>query len=100
MNYKVSNNKHTTDEDKNNQIHSQINIHNKHLKNITKNEKYKKLNMTEYKRYMNITGKLNNISITERKTEYNYTLVKQHFYKWTLNITQLHFDETSNKHKK
>ena len=80
MNYKISNNKHT-DKDKNNQIHSQINIHNKHLKNITKIEKYKKLNMTEYKTYMNITGKLNNISITEHKTEYNYTLVKQHFYK-------------------
>ena len=100
MNYKISNNKHTTDKDKNNQIHSQINIHNKHLKNITKIEKYKKLNMTEYKTYMNITGKLNNISITEHKAEYNYLLVKQHFYEWTLNRTQLHFDETSNKHKK
>ena len=32
--YKVSKNKHTTDEDKNKQIHSQIKIHNEHLKNI------------------------------------------------------------------
>ena len=39
-NYKVSKNKHTTDEDKNKQIHSQIKIH---LKKITKIEKYKKL---------------------------------------------------------
>ena len=34
--------KHTTDEDKNKQIHSQIKIHNEHFKNITKIEKYKK----------------------------------------------------------
>ena len=54
-NYKVSKNKHTTDEDKNKQIHLQIKIHNEHLKNITKIEKYKKLNMTEHKTDMNIT---------------------------------------------
>ena len=48
-NYRVSNNKHTTDEDKNKQIHLQIKIHNEHLKNINKIEKYKKLNMTEHK---------------------------------------------------
>ena len=40
-NCKVSKNKHTTNEDKNNQIHSQIKIHNEHLKNINKIEKYK-----------------------------------------------------------
>ena len=34
--------KHTTDEDKNKQIHSQIKIHNEHFKDITKIEKYKK----------------------------------------------------------
>ena len=50
LNYKVSKNKRTTDEDKNNQIHSQIKIHNEHLKNINKIEKYKKLNMAEHKR--------------------------------------------------
>ena len=33
-NYKVAKNKHKTDEDKNKQIHSQIKIHNEHLKNI------------------------------------------------------------------
>ena len=54
-NYKVSKNKHITDEDKNKQIHSQIKIHNEHLKNIHKIEKYKKLNMTEHKTDMNIT---------------------------------------------
>ena len=53
-NYKVSKNKHTTDEDKNKQIHSQIKIHNEHLKNINKIEKYKKLNMTEHKTDINI----------------------------------------------
>ena len=35
-NYKVSKNKHTTDEDKNKQTHSQIKIHNEHLTNIIK----------------------------------------------------------------
>ena len=35
LNYKVSKNKHTTSENKNNQIHSQIDTHNEHLKNIT-----------------------------------------------------------------
>ena len=44
-NYKVSNNKHKIDEDKNQQIGSQIKIHNEQLKNINKMEKYKKLNM-------------------------------------------------------
>ena len=42
LTYKVSKNKHATDEDKNNQIHSQIKIHSKYLKNINKIEKYKK----------------------------------------------------------
>ena len=54
-NYKVSKNKHTTDEDKNKQIHSQIKIHNEHLKNINKIEKYKKLNLTEHTTDMNFT---------------------------------------------
>ena len=51
----MSKNKHTTDEDKNNQIYSQIKIHNEHLKNINKIENFKKLNMTEHKTDMNIT---------------------------------------------
>ena len=45
-NYKVSKNEQTTKEDKNEQVHSQIKIHNGHLKNITKIDKVKKLNMT------------------------------------------------------
>ena len=54
-NYKVSKNKHTTDEDKNKQIHTHIKIHKEHLKNITKIKKYRKLSMTEHKTDMNIT---------------------------------------------
>ena len=42
--------------DENKQIHSQIKIHNKHLKSITRIGKYKKLNST---------------STTEQKTEHN-----------------------------
>ena len=46
-NHQVSNNELPTIEDKNKQIHSQIKIHNEHLNNITKIEKYKKpLNIT------------------------------------------------------
>ena len=60
LNYKVTKNKHTIDEDKNNQIHSQIKIHNEHLKNIkiegkNKIQKFNKLNMTEHKTDMSIT---------------------------------------------
>ena len=62
-NYKVSKNEHATNEDKKKQAHSQIMIHNKHLKNITRIDKYKK--------------PLNNTSATEHKTEDNYTLVNQ-----------------------
>ena len=55
-NYKASKNKHTTDEDENKQIHSQIKVRNEHLKNINKIERYKKkMNMTDHKRDMNIT---------------------------------------------
>ena len=39
--YKVLRNKHTIDEDNNKQIHSQIKIHNEHLKNINKIENTK-----------------------------------------------------------
>ena len=39
--YKVLRNKHTTDEDNNKQIHSQIKIHNEHLNNINKIENTK-----------------------------------------------------------
>ena len=41
-NCKVTKNEHTTNEDKNKQTHMQIKIHNKHLKNIIKIDKYKK----------------------------------------------------------
>ena len=46
LNYEVSKNKYTTDEGKNNQIHSLTKIHNDHLRNINRIEKYKKLKMT------------------------------------------------------
>ena len=55
LNYKVSKNKHTTDEDKNNEIQLQFKIHQEHLKNVNKIKKYKKLNMTEHKTDMIIT---------------------------------------------
>ena len=41
LKFKVSKNDYATDKDKNNQIHSQIKIHNKHLNNINKIGKYK-----------------------------------------------------------
>ena len=45
--YKVSKNEHATIEDKNKQIHSQIKIHNEHLKNLLKLTNTKnKLNST------------------------------------------------------
>ena len=83
-NYKISKNKHTTNEDKNNQIHSQIKIHNKHLKNDNKIEKYKKLNMTEHKVDMNITKtdkhkiKLSSTSMTEHKTDMNISTFEKY----------------------
>ena len=40
---------------KNNQIHLQIKIHNKHLDNITKVGKYMNMNMKEHKTDMNVT---------------------------------------------
>ena len=49
LKYKLWKNKHTNDKDKNNQIHSQIKIHNEHLNNINNIDKYKKLNMMEHK---------------------------------------------------
>ena len=71
---KVSKNKHATDEDKSKQINSQIKIHNEHLENINKIEKYKKLNMSEHKKGTNITKtekykKLNSTSKTEHKAD-------------------------------
>ena len=41
-NYKVLKNDHTTNEDESKEIHSQVKIHNEHLKNITKIDKHKK----------------------------------------------------------
>ena len=80
LNYKVSKNKHTTDEEKNNQIYAKIKIHNDHLKNINKIEKYKNLNMTEHKRDMNITKtdkcKKNWAALLPRNTELTWTLLK------------------------
>ena len=78
-NYKISKNKHRTNEDINNQIHSQTKIHDKHLKNINKIDKYKKLNMTEQKADMKITKtdkyktNLSNTSMTKHKTDMNIT---------------------------
>ena len=66
-NYKVLRNEHTTNEDENEQIHSQTKIHNEQMKNITEIDKYKKT--------LNIT------STTGHKTEHNYTLVSH-----TINI--------------
>ena len=62
------------------QIHSEIKIHNKRLKNINQIEKYKQLNMTEHKTDMNITKidrnqKLNRNSMTEHKTDMNITKI-------------------------
>ena len=51
LKYKVSKNKHTTDEDKNNQTYQQIKIHNEHLMNITKIDKYDKIDKTEQQFY-------------------------------------------------
>ena len=87
LNYKISKNKHTTDEDKNNQIHSQIKIHNEHLKNINKIEKYKKLDMTEHKTDMNITkiDKYKKLILTEHKRNINITKIEK--YK-KLNMTE------------
>ena len=55
--------------------------------NITKIDKYKKLNMTEHKTDINITEKLSSTSIMEYKTDMNITKIdkykklKQHFYR-------------------
>ena len=88
LKHKVSKNKHTTDEDKNNQIHLQIKIHNEHLMNITRIGKYRKLNMNITKigkyeknwtavlwwstKHMNIT-KYKKLKMTEHKTNMNIT---------------------------
>ena len=40
---------HFYNEDKSKQVHSQIKIHNEHLKNITKNDKYKKTELQSIK---------------------------------------------------
>ena len=55
--------------------------------NITKIDKYKKLNMTELKTDINITEKLSSTSMMEYKTDMNITKIdkykklKQHFYR-------------------
>ena len=78
--------------------------------NITKIEKYKKLNMTEHKTDMNFNKiekykKLSSTSMTEHKTDMNITKIhkykntEQHFYDGTQNRKQPHFGEPNNKHK-
>ena len=67
----VSKNEYTTSEDKNKQIHSQIKVHNEHLKNIIETDKYKK----KKKKKLTSSSKLGH------KTEYNYSLRNQ-----TINI--------------
>ena len=67
---------------KHKQIHSEIKIHNKRLKNINKIEKYKQLNMTEHKTDMNITKigkyqKLNRNSMTKHKTDMNVSKIEK-----------------------
>ena len=96
-NYKVSNNKRKTDEHKNKQIHSQIKIHNEHLKNIAKIEKYKKLNRTEHKTDVNITkiDKQKKLNMTEHKTDMNIAKIEKHKklnmtkHKTDMNITKI-----------
>ena len=75
-------------------MHQQIKIDNKHLKNINKIEKYKKLKMMEHKTDMNIT-KIDKykkkMSTMERKTEMNITKFGK---------TERHFQEgTHNRHE-
>ena len=72
-NYKVSKNKHTTDEDKNKQTHSQIKIHNEHLTNIIKLE-----------------NKKNEHDRTQNRHEH-YWKTEQYFYDRTQNRIQLNF---------
>ena len=72
-------------------MHSQIKIHNEHLKNINKVQKYKKLNMTEQKTEMSIAKldkykkNLNSTSTTEHKTV--MSIIKIEKYK-KLNMTE------------
>ena len=66
--------------------------------NITKNEKYKKLNMTEHKTNMIITKidkykkKLSSTSLTEHKTDMKITEIdkykktEQHFYEYNYTL--------------
>ena len=72
LKYKISKNKHTTDKDKNNQIHTHIKIH---LNNINKIDKYKNLNMTEHKTDLNIT-KCKKLNMAEHKTDMDNTKYK------------------------
>ena len=63
-------------------------IHNEHLRNISKIEKYKKLIITEHKTDMNITkiGKCKKLNMTERKTDINITKIEKYKHK-KLNMT-------------
>ena len=88
---------------KNNQIHSQIKIHNEHLNNITKVGKYKNWiwrNSKQTCTLLKLTNrkKVNSNSMTEHQTHEHYWKTEQHFDEGTLNKTQLHFDESNNKH--
>ena len=96
-NYKVSKNKHTTDEDKNKQIHSQIKILNEHLNNINKIETYKKLNITQHKIDINIT-KYKILNMTEHKTDMNITKRLTSTPMTEHKTIQLHFGEPNNNH--
>ena len=69
--YKVWENKHTTDKDKNKQVRSQIKTH---LKNITKIEKYKKLNLIQWRSTKQAWALLENWAARlRRKTKQNTT---------------------------
>ena len=106
---------HFYNEDKNKQLHSQIKIHNEHLKSITKIDEYKKLNYkvsnnkhttdedknnqihsqikihNEHLKNINQIEKYKKLNMTEHKTEMNITKIEK--YK------KPEHDGTQNRHK-
>ena len=121
LKYKASKNKHTTEKDKNDQIHSHIKIH---LNSINKIGKYKKLNMTEHKVDMHSTKidkykkdwtailwrsteinitKYKKLIMTEQKTDKNITKIEKYKklnmteHKTDMNITKIDKYKKNNK---
>ena len=99
-NYKVSKNKTTTDEDINNQIHSQIKIH---LKSITYIENTKNWTWRNTKQTWTL---LNTKNCSWQSTKHIWTLLNTKNWLWQntkqiwtlLNIAYLNFGESNNKH--